>query len=371
VSGDRFLLIFAGEPMGWLRLADDRVVARGDYIEAMPPLEADESDLEPAERVVLVVPGSAVAIHWIDLPGDLAPAQARGAARLMASEVSAEPVDKLHVAIGPRFGDEAERCMALTGAPRMEQWLAGMQAIGFDPDHVLPESLLIAPPDDGVRLFKRGGLDNVRGIRRAFAAESELTALLVGEEPIATLDADAFEAGLAAAIAAAPVDLRQGAFAKRRRWAIDWLLIRRLAMIAAGILLVTLLIQFVLIMRYSYAADALEREAQARARDAIPGNVEIVDPALQLREQLEMLGGGAGYGEIAGAIFAAVRETPEAELQSLVYADNAAQITVALPGMVETDAFQQRLAQSGLIVEAGAMRDGGGRRIADYVVRAP
>lgn len=361
------LLVFLGEAPGWLRLAEGRIVARGDAPESIPP--GDEDD---PERVVLVVPGSEVAVHWVELPPDLAPAQARGAARLLASEVSAQPLDAVHVALGPLLEGETERCMALVAEERMRHWLEEAQAIGCDPDAVVPEPLLVLPPEAGVRVFKRAGLDNVRGIRRAFAAEPEIAALLVGEEPIETCDAEAFEAGIPAALAALPVDLRQGAFAKRRRWTIDWANIRRLAALAAGILLVTLLIQLVMIAHYSFAAAAVEHETRELAREVLPGDAEIADPAAQLDERFRTMGGGPGYGAIAGAVFTAVRDTGGAELQSLVYrADGSLAISVATPGDAELAAFQQRLSGAGLAVEPGAVRDAGGRRIGDFTVRAP
>ena len=362
------LILFLGSAPGWLRLAEGRVVARGSDPEAIPP--ADE-EAEP-ERIVLVVPGSEVAIHWAELPADLAPAQARAAARIMAAEVSAEPTGTLHVATGPAAEGEEERCMALVAAERMRGWLSRAQAVGCDPDSVVPEPLLLLPPDGGVRLFKRAGLDNVRGHRRAFAAEPEIAALLLGDEPVETVESEAFERDLAAALDALPVDLRQGDFAKRRRWTIDWPLVRRLAMLAGAILLATLLVQLVLITRYTFAAEAVEHETAELARDVIPGNVEIVDPAAQLREQMVTMGGGPGYGAIAGAVFTAVRETAGAELRSMIWTEEGAlQIGVAAPGPAELAAFQQRMADAGLVVEAGAQTSAAGQQVGEYVVRAP
>ena len=42
----------------------------------------------------LAVPGTEVAIHWLDLAGDLTPAQAAAAARLMLADASAEPLGR-------------------------------------------------------------------------------------------------------------------------------------------------------------------------------------------------------------------------------------------------------------------------------------
>lgn len=368
MSEVRRLLLFVGAQPGWMRLRDTEIVQRGTVLEDIPLQDAEE---EP-ETVILVVPGTETAIHWIELPEHLAPAQAEGAARLMAADVSAEPLDSLHVAVGPQFEGEFERCMVLVADAKMFEWLTEAQALGFDPKHVVPESLLVVPPAEGLRTFRRAGVENVRGMRRAFAVEPELAELLVGDEKPERIDGDAWEAALPAALDPLVADLRQGKFARRRRWKVDWPLVRRLALMGAFILLVTLLIQLTLIMRYSFDADALERQAAERARDVLPGVVEVTHPEAQLRQRLQEVGGGPGYSAISAAVFAAVRQTAGAELQSIVYtSDGGMQITVAAPGAAELTAFEQRLGQEGAIVSPGVIRDAGGRQIGEYTVTAP
>lgn len=368
MSDGRFLLIFLGEEPGWLRLAEGAVVARGTEIVAIAPLEDEE---DAPERVVLVVPGTEVSVHWADIPPHLSPAQAAGAARIMASEVSAQPLGEAHVAIGGGVEGEDERCIAVVSAERMIDWLASVQALGFDPDAIAPEPLLLLPPEEGVALFKRAGLDNIRSHRRAFAAEPDLTALLIGEQPVGTIDAGQFERDLPIALAALPVDLRQGAFAKRSRWKVDWLLVRRLASLGVAILVVTLLIQLTLLTRYSFAADALELQLANRVRDVL--RVEaITDAPAQLRDAVAAAGGGPSYSALAGPVFTAVRETGESEVQSLIYGDDGSlQIAVSVPSQAELDALRQRLEGAGLAVTVGPVRDGGGRRIGEFTVRAP
>lgn len=368
MSEERFLLLFLGADPGWLRLADGRVIARGAELAAAPPPAAEEG---APERVVLVTPGVDAAIHWADIPASLSPPQAAGAARIMASEVSAQPLDSLHVAVGPSVEGDNERCLAIVAEEHMAAWLAEAQALGHDPDRVVPEPLLLLAPEEGLRRFSRAGMDNLRGRKRAFTVEPELGALLLGDSAVEPVDAERFEAELGEALLAAPVNLRQGRFAKRRRWRIDWLLVRRLVAIAGGILLVTLLVQLTLITKYSFAADRLELETANRAREALPSVDASADIGAQLGAALDTAGGGASYSAIAGAVFAAVRETPEAEVQSVIFQpDRSLQLEVSAPSQAELDALVQRMTAAGLAVEPGATRDGGGRRIGAFIVRA-
>src|SRR5918997_2933049 len=109
------LLLFAGggegEIEGWLLLQGGNVAARGRGAERLPPLADPET--QERVRVALIVPGDEVTVHWLELPGGLAPAQAVAAARLMASEVSAQPLGDMHVAVGPEMEGSALRCVAL------------------------------------------------------------------------------------------------------------------------------------------------------------------------------------------------------------------------------------------------------------------
>ena len=87
------------------------------------------------------------------------------------------------------------------------------------------------------------------------------------------------------------LNLRQGAFAKRRRRAIDWALVRRLAVIGGLILLATLAIDLVRIAKYSFGADAAEVRADVLARQGLPRGADQGDPDRLLGERLSRLRG--------------------------------------------------------------------------------
>ena len=82
------------------------------------------------------MPGTDVAIHWLDLAGDLTSAQAAAAARLMLADASAEPLGDMHVAAGR--AENGLTAVALAPAALMQAWLAD----GFDPDLIVPDEEL-------------------------------------------------------------------------------------------------------------------------------------------------------------------------------------------------------------------------------------
>lgn len=358
------LLLFVGEegPARWLRLAGGAVAARGAG--AAP---ADDGN---PPRIVAAVPGERVAVHWLEFPAGLAPAQAAAAARLLAADLSAQPIEEMHVAVGPE--DEAGlRCVALVANEDMAAWLARCQAEAVDPDVMLPQPLLLPAPANGTVLrHDGGGLPWYRGAADAFAAEPELAGLMLPRAHFAELDGAAFEAGLAATIAVPAVDLRQGRFAKRRRWRIDWKLVRRLGWLGLAVLSVSLVIQVALIMRYTFAADHAEAERRLVAERALPGT-RITNAERQLALAAAEAGEGSSYSEAAAALFAGVQATPNVELGAIAYdASGALRATVRADGAAELGALRQRLEAGGWSVAAGPLRVAEGRQRAELTMRA-
>lgn len=366
MSGTRFLLLYLGTADGrgpWLRLASGEVVARG--VLAGPTDAIDGSDLP--ETVIGVVPGSDVAVHWFALP-DLSEAQAAAAARLMASEVSAERLDNLHASLSARADEAGERILGIVGADRMAAWIAEGQARGYDPDAIVPETLLLSPPEQGLATIEAGGLILVRGRRQAFAAEQGLVTLLAGDAPLTPVSPEAVEAGLGELLSALPLDLRTGPFRKRRRWRIDWALVRRLAALAALILLANIIITLIMIARYDGAAERAEARTEAIARAALPRATRVTNPGQQLAARLgDLRGGGAGLPTLLGALFEGVRAVPSAEIRFVQF-DPAgllrATVTAASPA--DIDAVRARIEASGVSAGAGTASAVGARQSVEF-----
>lgn len=355
------LLIFPGDgaDLFWLRLDGERVVARGAG--TMP------ADAEAPEEVVAVVPGEAAVVHWTEMPA-LSPAQAQAAARLVAADVLATAPNDTHVAIGPR-DEHGECCLAVVDAASLAGWLDRCRAVGHDPDRVVPAPLLLVPPAEGVRVAEAGHVLLVRGARVAFAAEPELAAVLIGEAPVEKLERPAFEAGIAAALDALPVDLRQGAFARRQPWRIDWRRLRRMAGIGALALLTILLVELTLLLRQDLAADVVELKLTEEARRLLPRGTEITDPAAQVQAHLDGMGGvGPGFSASAAALLTALREADGAELISLQHGPGGLVAAIATARGGDAEAIRQRMAAAGYVATLGATRTEGGRAVVELTV---
>ena len=349
------------QPWRWWRVNGDAVVGEG---EGLPAPDAETA-------VVAVAPADAVTLHWADLPAR-SPAQAIAAARIVVSDAVATPAGELHVAVGSERpnGSGGERAIAVVAPERMAAWLARLAADGIDPAAVIPAPLLLPEPEEGYVRADVAGQPIVRGRTSGWADEARLTELVTAGSPPETLSRDAVRAGAAAALAVIPLDLRQGPFARRRRRAIDWPLVRRLAMMVGLILLLTLAIDVVRIARYSLGADTLEARAETVARQGLPRGTGEGDSARLLADRLARLRGpGEGFSATAAAVFQIVQASPGSEVTALQFDPNGSlRVSLSTGGEAEANAIKARLERAGFAVTASVFQSSGGRLTGEMTV---
>ncbi|MDQ1229815.1 type II secretion system protein GspL [Sphingomonas sp. SORGH_AS_0879] len=341
----------------WMRIEDARVAAAG---EGLPQGDGD---------VIAVAPADAVSLHWAEIPAR-STAQAAAAARLLAAEVSAAPMDELHVAVGAE--EAGARAIGIVNRGAMAGWLSLLAGKGIDPVAVVPAPLLLPRPDAGYVRGDLAGQGVVRGRSSGFADEPGLIEIVIGEEALADLDADGIETALGAAVAAPALDLRQGLFARRRSFAIDWRLVRRLGWLGVAIVAVTLAIDLVRWTRYSFAADATEAKIEQVARTALPRGETLVDADRQLTERLAAIRGpGQGFSRTAAAVFSAVRSVPGSELTAMDFQPNGdIRLGVAVDREALATDLKRAIETQGFTVQPSTFVAANGRITGEFMVRA-
>lgn len=351
-----FLPSATDAPYRWLRIKDDAIVARGEGL----PDPADPGEVDTAP-LIAIAPADGVTLHWAELP-DRSIAQAVAAARLAVAEASAAPLGDLHVAVG-REDAADERPIGVVSLERMRTWLAVLASEGLDPDALVPAPMLLPRPDEGYVRAELAGQGVVRGTVSGFADDARLTDLITGGAAPQTLDRETVESALVAAASAPVLDLRQGAFAKRRERSIDWALMRRLAWLALTIFVVMVMVSVIQIMRTSIAADGIENRADMIARAGLPPGATVTDADRQLDERLASLrGGGLGFSRTAAAVFSAVESVPGTELSALSFTeDGALKITVNAQAEAQADDLKARIESIGFHVEAGTFQAAAGQ----------
>lgn len=182
--------------------------------EGVRPLgaEADEATEGP---LVAVLPGDDIALHRLLLAETDARAR-HDEALMRVTDLAAQPVDELHVAVGPA-DEDGNSWVALIDRQRMADHLAHLKASGTDPAHVVPAALLLSQPDSGPSMARLGDRVLLRTDELAGLVEPSLASALSGRSLLGRL-VQLSEFAPAATPDPLPLDLLQGEFGPRQSW---------------------------------------------------------------------------------------------------------------------------------------------------------
>lgn len=351
----------ADAPPGWLTVAEGAVTDRGQGDDW--PRAAGGTT-----QAVLLAPAAAVALHRALLP-DLAVRQAQAAARLMAVENALGDPATLHVAAGPRDADGGLDVAVVANAD-MAAWLGWAADRELDPVAVVPAALLLPRPEEGFVRARVGAETIARDKSSAFALDPALAGLVVGDAPVTEVPVAAVEAALVAAVAAPPLDLRQGPFARRQRRGIDRGLVKRAALLTGVILLLALAIALVRIAKLDGDTGRLDARALAEARTVIPELGDVTQAEAALDARAAALGvGGRGFANAAARLFAALEQNPAVALTQFdLGADGTLRATLAAPAAGDLDVAVAAVRGSGAGAVTTPVIAGDGRQSVQVTV---
>lgn len=250
----------------------------------MPLLDGEEA---PGPTVA-VIPGDDVALHRLALVETEARARL-AEARMRATDLSAQPIEDLHVAVGPAEADGAS-WVAVIAHDRMAGHLSHFRAAGAEPRHVVPAALLLDPADSTPTMARFGDRVLLRTQDIAGLVEPSLASALTGSSQLGRF-LQLGEFAPSAAPDPLPLDLLQGSYAPRRRWWAE----RRFRIIAAALAL--------LVLALALAPLAIERARGAAA-------VAVADRAV-VELAAQTLGSRPADAAAGAAALAAARRSAE------------------------------------------------------------
>lgn len=219
-------------------------------------------------RRVLVVPGQALLVRRLP-PGPASEAQARAAAWHALKGELATPPERLAWEIGQPDAEEFRWVVAFDPALRLP-WREAAEAHGFAPEAIVPACLLLPAParPGGVTTWRDGALLHARSANHAFSVEADLAdVVLAGRAREPWLAEDADGPWLGAGDEALP-DLRDAPASSRdEERAVPG---RRLAALAAAVLLAPVLVFVAQGLRHEFAGARLDADAETRLLAADP-----------------------------------------------------------------------------------------------------
>lgn len=278
-----------------------------------------QGDVGPSQRRVLAVPACDLVLHWSPVKA-ATPAQAKAAAWHQLANQLAQPRQALQLAVGN--GDDARWVAVFTESAR-EQWLARAAALGFRPDLIVPDCLLLPAVSEGdppvVAADDR--LVRARGHDFAFSAEGGLAAQILGPG-LADPPADAeqlhrlFRQGAARP---APLDLSP---APRETRGAEPVPMKRLTALAAAVLLAPLLIFAAQAIRHEAGASRAVARADQALAEVAPAATGPARPLARARAELARRLAPDQFGLMASALIEAQSEVPGTQLLSMNLADD-------------------------------------------------
>lgn len=345
----------------WWRVIDGSIVSRSagaamtGYGEAAAPLP-----------VMLVVPQPAVTMRRVDLPADMPAAQARAVAPRMAREASIGEADGLHTV--PCANDPAT--VAIVARDDIAHFIAWARLQGIEPDIILPAATILPESEEGYVIADMGGMKPLRGQGLFADAHDGWIDSLTANGPVRRFDADEVDAAVVAALAAPPVNLRSGEFARPRQSGIDAAWLKRLAIWIGFIALTALFISLALIAKYHMSAARLDAKAVEVARTVLPAANDATLAVEELDAMLARRGGGYRFtGPVAG-LMVAMQSAPGVSLSTLSLGDDGlVHATLASPRAEDINMVLLAVQTAGFRITATSSADPGGRVVADITVK--
>lgn len=352
MSGRVFVLVPpSGGALRWRRVDSDGSTAGSGVLAGDTMLDVEDDD-----RVTAIVPGSGVAVHWVELPRASA-AQAAAAARHMAADYVAAPLTHQHVAAAAVADDNGERAIAVVEGELMERWLADLHRHGLDPHEIVPAPLMLQQVGDRVTTLRAGDMVLARGPRLAIEVEAGLADIVLPQARTEILHRDILDIAAAGADTPPLVNLRQGVYARAGTGAVDRSSVRRVLLLAAACAAIFLATGAVLALRYHFASNAIEAQIVSIASQALPGQTDLANPLAALETRRQAAGAGGGFTAMSATLFTALHASGNIRMESLRYtADGGMQATLLTPIGISLEPLKTRLAASGFNLVEGASR---------------
>jgi general secretion pathway protein L len=364
-----YLPVTASTPLPYWRIEDGVIVARG-----LVQLTVDNAPVFPDASglfVMALVPAAHAIVRWIDMEG--VPArQAETAARLRFLDDALQPNDQLHTAA--ISNGDGPVMIAGISAQLLQSGLDRLAAQGLNPDAIMPSGLVI--PSAAGDLLRASFANDIvlRGEQLILPDEPKLVAAMMGGAMPRDISEAEADAALIAAMAAPPLNLRTGVFAKRvvRGVILPAQYKILMALLLAG-LCFSLLLAIVTWAKFSLAAQREDALSLTLARKIVPaaGNAAEAQNLLN-RELIRRGAGGRQVTVTASALYAIIQGVEAVSLRDM--RNNGDGILAFTLIANNVDAINQALLimqQQGYKVTATPRQEASGLAAADISMRIP
>jgi general secretion pathway protein L len=383
-----------GDSWRWLRLGNDGESLGDIHAGSL----ADAAGEAGGQRVVVLAPGKDCLLTQVDIPGRSSRAKLLRAVPYALEEQLSDEVEHLHFAIGTSM-DGGQWPVVVISKAYMDSLMADVTEAGLDVQQVVPEILAIPYAGNETSVLVENDIALVRtGSVAGYAVDSDNLGMLlalqevdedeqlpalhlyvrqdnlqpdtagfVGETRVEPYPGDPLSV-FAAGLDASAINLLQGAYSR----AGDWARALRPWRATAALLLAGVLVSNIVIginyYRLSQQSDQLKVQIEEVFRKALPATKRIVNPRVQMQQQLDSLqrsaGAGGGFLSLLSQAGFVLKGTQGVEIGGASFRAGRLDMDLTVANLQLLDQLKQALMQSGrLEVEIQSATTGKDQRV--------
>ena len=370
----------AGQPVGRVRSGDLTAAA------------AEANGL----RVVVLVPGIDCLLTQATIPGRNRQKLLR-AVPFALEEQLIEDVENSHFSLGPALPG-GRYPVVVIATRRIDAILDACQSAGLDVYQLVPDLLAAPCSGDAVCVLIDGDMALVRtGPYSGFVVDTENLGLLLAaqEQPedslarpvsiqipagailpdigeaAATAEISRYEGSalmlLSQGLGGGFIDLLQGVYSRNQEWGKLWRPWRATAaLLLAGVLLSNI-VTGVDYFRLRNERDDLNDSMRSVFMESFPGTRRVVDPRVQMQQQLEKLqrlaGSGGRFLTLLARSADVLRTAKDIEIAGASYRAGRLDVDLTAANLQVLDQLKQSLSARGLVVEIQSAAADAGQRV--------
>ncbi len=348
---------------------------------------AEASDLARGRRVLVLFPASEALITQVTIPTKNRQRLLQAIPYALETELT-QDVEQLHFAIGASDADNVTPVIVISRV-RIEKWLSSLESQGIEPLGLYLDLLCLPHDGDEWSLLQEKELVQIlSGPNRGFCADRENAAELL-EIALQQAADDAphklriyqfDETGLTlpegveteSVVLENPeelinllagelqekqqINLLQGDYKRVDKFTLQWRRWLPAAILAVVALLFSLTLNIFDYVHYQQKSQELDQQIHQVFKQAFPSIKRVVDPKVQMEQQLKaMRGGASGSAAQFAALFtpaaAIIKNSPDTRLENVSFRDGQLDLQLTIKELQALEKLKQTIEQKDLSVE--------------------
>ena len=382
-----------GDSWHWLQMDTEGQPQGGIHVGSLADAAAEAGGM----RVVVLAAGADCLLTRVNIPGRSRQKLLRAVPYVLEEQLS-EEVEKLHFAVGTSM-EAGEWPVVVIEKTYMESLLADFAEAGLDVQQVVPEILAIPFAGNEISVLVEHDIALVRtGSVAGYAADSDNLGMLlalqevdedeqlpalhlyvqqdslqpntdgfVGETRVEPYSGDPLNV-FAQGLDASAINLLQGVYSRAGDWARLLRPWRATAALLVAVVLISNVVMGVEYYRLGRESDQLQVQIEAAFREALPQTKRIVNPRVQMQQQLDKLqlraGAGGGFLDLLGQSGVVLKDMRGVEISAASFRAGRLDVELTIASLQLLDQLKQALMQPGkLEVEIQSASTGKDQRV--------